>query len=192
MDSQGRTADEVGENDTVDEDATSVVDDFTSWLTGIYDASLTTTFEIGSLAFFRSSGLQPMMEELAKQSEQLEVEVDVVDFSPIEKVPVRTLSASMLLPKQSVNNFRKEIRRRTTAPLPTSGPRVRFERALHWPEPKTSDREHKGPPREGLARAMKAQFALWDIISEDFSRQGMGPTLMSGNTVIDERNFAMM
>lgn len=191
MDSQSLTADEVAEDDTVDEDATSAVDDFTSWLTGIYDASLTTTFEIGSLAFFRSSH-QAMMEDLGKQAEQLEVEVDVVDFSPIENIPVRTLSASMLLPKQSVTNFRKEIRRRTTAPRPTPGPRMRFERGMHGPEPRMSVRTHNGPPRGALVRAMKDQYALWDTISKDFGRQGMGPALMSGNTVIDERNFAML
>lgn len=171
---------------------TSAVDDFISWLAGIYDASLTTTFEIGSLAFFRSSAHEAMMKDLDKQGEELEMEV-AVDFSPIEDIPVRTLSASMLLPKQSVNNFRKEIRRRTSAPRPTSMPRARFERSVHGFESrKLSRRETIGPHREGLWRAMKEQFALWDTISRDLCRQGMGPALMSGNTVVDERNFAMM
>lgn len=156
---------------------------------------MTTTFEIGSLAFFRSATHQEMMKQSGEQSgePEVEVEVDVVDFSPIENIPMRTLSASMFLPKQSVVNFRREIRRRASTPHPTSIPRTRFDHTnRRFRSRKVSFWEPSYPQREKVAHAMKEQFALWDTISKDLCRQGTGPTLMSGNTVINERNFAMM
>jgi hypothetical protein len=151
-----------------------------------------TTFEMGSLAFFRSSSHEAMMDGLMAETSGLDVEVDVVNYSPMENIPVRTVSASMFLPKQGVANFRKEIRRRTTAPRPTAGPRVRVEGWTHRAHDGGGSPKGDSLIRERLARAMKEQYAFWDTISKDLCRQGTGPALMSGHTVIDERNFAMI
>lgn len=134
------------------------------------------------------------MPGLSKNGDDVEMEVDAGNFSPIENIPVRTVSASMFVPKQSVNKFREEIRRRTSTPHPTSMPRLRSERGAQRTESKGMAKSHDIyiQRSEGLARVMKDQFALWETISRDFCRQGRGPALMSGNTVIDERNFAML
>lgn len=34
-------------------------------------------------------------------------------------------------------------------------------------------------------------LSFWEIVSVDFERQDAIPGLLSGNTVVDERNFAM-
>lgn len=192
MASQNLAADEDEEAEDDVEEAPSAIDDFITWLAGLYDASLMTTFEMGSLAFFRSSSHEAMMDGLMAETSGLDVEVDVVVPSPMEHIPVRTVSASMFLPKHGAANFRREIRRRTTAPRPTPGPRVRVDGWTHRAHDGSGSPKVDGLVRERLGRAMREQYAFWDIISKDLYRQGTGPALMSGHTVIDERNFAMI
>lgn len=141
-------------------------------------------FEIGSSAFFRSSSHQTLVDHLDI--------TDSLDGGQIQDAPVHTLSASMFLPRQSVWNFRRDLRRRASPPDPTPGPRS------HASQRKSShlfNKQHAEKMRQrrsDLERMMRPQFALWNHISEEFCKQGSGPGLMSGNTVIDERNFAMM
>lgn len=124
--------------------------------------------------------------------DKADIAPEAADFSPIEDTPVRTLSASMFLPKQSVWNFRREHRRRATAPFPTPGPLPRLVVGRNGLGVQDHGQGASTPPRVELGMVMRDQYALWDMISRDFGRQGAGPALMSGNTVIDERNFALM
>lgn len=159
----------------IDDDGTgSLAEAFTTWLMGFCEGSiLYPTFELGSLAFFRSPGHQALMDHLTTLSTKL-------PQSPVDDVPVHSLSASMFLPKQSVWNFRKKMTRYATL-QPTPAP---------VPAPMTG---HMIPPtRRDVATAMEEQFALWDQLAEDITRQSDSPGLKSGNTVIDERNFALM
>lgn len=160
----------------------SLAEAFTSWLTNICEASLTPNFEIGSLAFFRSPSHQALIEHLDTTD-------DMLDYSHIEDTPVHTLSASMFLPKQSIWNFR-----RMSPPYPTPNPEAPVGWKRHGHRSRTERRmlSKDWSRRIELARMMQAQHTLWRTISEDFCRQGSGPSLMSGNTVIDERNFSLM
>jgi mannosyltransferase len=99
------------------DDTASLADSFTVWLLEMSEGS----FELGSLAFFRSSNHKALMNHLQQvNSARL--------CSPVEKVPAHSLSASILLPKQSVWNFRKMMPRHATLrPSPTVYARYKQE-----------------------------------------------------------------
>lgn len=151
-------------------DAESVSDSFTGWLLDICEGSIYPTFELGSLAFFRSPGHQALMDHLDDLS-------DI--YSPVEDVPAHSLSASMFLPKQSVWNLRKKLTRHAIL-QPTPAPVI------------TAQEYVKAAHQDMMATAMAKQFALWNHMAQDLSRQSISPGLKSGNTVIDERNFALL
>ena len=164
----------------MDDDHTSrLAEAFTAWLIGFCESSLYPAFELGSLAFLRSPGHQALMRHL-------ETFTGTLLGTPVDDVPVYSLSASMFLPKQSVWNFRKKIPRQATlqpTPTPASIPE-------HAPW-------HGTPPPQddvavAMAMAMEEHFALWDQLAQDLTRQADAPGLKSGNTVIDERNFVLM
>lgn len=161
------------QGDFEDDDETgSLAEAFTGWLMGLCECcSLYATFELGSLAFFRSPGHQALMDHLDTMGETL-------SQSPVDDVPVHSLSASMFLPKQSVWNFRKKMTRHVTLqPTPAPAPMARHMML---------------PIRRDFSTGMEKQFALWNQLAQDITRQSDSPGLMSGNTVIDERNFELL
>jgi mannosyltransferase len=170
-----------GKPDRMDDDHTSqLAEAFTAWLVGSCESSLYPAFELGSLAFLRSPGHQALMRHL-------ETSTGTLLGTPVDDVPVYSLSASMFLPKQSVWNFRKKILRHATLqPTPTPASSMPAHTPWHGTPPPQDD------VAVAMAMAMEEQFALWDQLAQDMTRQADGPGLKSGNTVIDERNFVLM
>lgn len=167
-------------------DAGSLTEAFTSWLSGIYEYGLYPTFEIGSLAFFRSPNHVAFFDHLDSAGE----------FSRrrAEDVPIHTLSASMFLPKQSVWNFRKRVSRfNPSPPDPTPDPDPK-----HRGVEANSTSSIRGCKKESAALAGAMQEAAeailkqWEKLAGEFGRQNAVPGLRSGNTVIDERNFVLL
>ncbi|KAG5980383.1 hypothetical protein E4U55_004093 [Claviceps digitariae] len=169
----------------MDEIASAPAEAFTSWLRTFGALSDVPKFEIGSLGFFRSYSHQVLLEhfdELGSQHDE-----------GLRDMLVPSISASIFLPQKSVWNFRQKDRSLPHPPLST-------------PEPKPKMWHLRSNPVRNDARlkltryisslgndfdALKEQFAIWDVIAEDFERQEAIPGLRSGNTVIDERNFAL-
>ncbi|KAF7544454.1 hypothetical protein G7Z17_g9935 [Cylindrodendrum hubeiense] len=175
------------DEDSVDESdymISLLAEAFTSWLSGIYESSLYPTFEIGSLALFRSPHHAAFFDHLDSAGA-------FYDHSS-KDVPVHTLSASMFLPKQSVWNFGKRASRhrahqedRPSQPQETPDRDINVQDSAQ-PE-STSSVEFSGDAEEMMATFL----ACWEQLARDFERQEAIPGLMSGNTVIDERNFAL-
>ncbi|PNY19949.1 mannosyltransferase KTR3 [Tolypocladium capitatum] len=177
--------DEAGDEDEVGSPAEA----FASWLGGIFKSSLSPQFEIGSLAFFRSQSHQALFEHLDKAG-------DFYYHGPRD-MSTPTLSASMFLPQKSVLHFRKRAEngyaRGPSPPDSTPKPQlklVRIARDLHagmiaMGTPKKT--QEPGPQQ--LSEVMAGMLAWWEALSRDFERQGGIPGLISGNTVIDDRNF---
>lgn len=150
------------------DDTASLADLFTTWLLDMYEGS----FELGSLAFFRSPNHKALMNHLHEVN-------SAQPCSPVENVPAHSLSASILLPKQSVWNFRKKMTRHATLPpTPTADP--------HHIE------EQRHPVTDRGAQlfyieAMRDQLQFWETVVADMYRQSAEPSLLSGFTVIDDR-----
>ncbi|KAH7129991.1 nucleotide-diphospho-sugar transferase [Dactylonectria estremocensis] len=172
------------ENDEGDDMISSLAEAFTSWLSGIYENSLYPTFEIGSLALFRSPNHAAFFDHLDSAGA-------FYDHSSSE-VPLHTLSASMFLPRQSVWNFSKGIlRHRAHQADRPSQPKETPERDINVlgsirPE-STGAAGSPDATKEMMARVL----AYWEQMARDLERQEAIPGLRSGNTVIDERNFAL-
>ncbi|KAM0254676.1 hypothetical protein ACHAQJ_006526 [Trichoderma viride] len=179
-----------------DEDTASPAEAFASWLSNMYKTGLegiSPTFDIGSLSFFRSQSHQDLFNHLDA----------IGDFysRPLRDMAVPTMSASMFLPQKSVWNYRKRDARHANWPSPpehTQKPKLKgFELKLGFnlrgknrmigPQRRDSIREQERNPAESMAE----RFALWDLMAEDLSRQDAIPSLQSGHTVIDERNFSL-
>ncbi|KAF7544060.1 hypothetical protein G7046_g9865 [Stylonectria norvegica] len=173
--------DKVEAMDKEDVDTGSLADAFTSWLSGIYESSPSPTFEIGSLAFFRSPSHLAFFDHLDSAGEFY--------YKRAKSVPVHTLSASMFLPRQSVWNFRtRESRYPANWPsLPDPTPDPEFDLQDVGAD-STSSVVPLGDPVEALTARLKQ----WELMAQDFGRQESIPGLLSGNTVIDERNFAAL
>lgn len=116
-----------------------------------------------------------------------------------EVMSVPTLSTSMFLPQKSVSKFRNKAARHTSYPSPpefTPDPeveiglnkviarRVNVDGELEWLSAVQLQPKHP-------EQRMKEKLALWELMAQDLSRQDIVPGLRSGNTVIDERNFAL-
>lgn len=178
------------------EDTGSASEAFASQLSNMYKTGLegiSPTFDIGSLSFFRSKSHQDLFNHLDA----------IGDFysRPLRDMAVPTMSASMFLPQKSVWNYRRRDARhahRPSLPEYTQRPKARgYELNLGFnlrgknrmvgPQRRDSFREQERNPDENMAE----RFALWDLMARDLSRQDAIPSLQSGHTVIDERNFSM-
>lgn len=143
-------------------------------MTGISGSSLYPTFEIGSLAFFRSENHIAFVDHLGSGSN--------LGHDQVGDVSLSSLSASLMLPKQSVWNFHS---------LPRHGPSP----AQATPYPKSSANANidsvswmvwSYDPME----AKTALLADWDVIIQDLMQQAEKPGLKSGRTtVLDEGNL---
>lgn len=136
---------------------------FSSWLVEICGSTLHPNFELGSLAFLRSPSHQALLHHF-----------EDAPYTPIDDVPVHSLSASMFLPKQSVWNFRRKLH--TEPPAPTPAP-DRDMTVFDW-----GSITH---------RVMEAYHAHWDLLAADFASHSKDPKTNLGHTAIDERNFLM-
>lgn len=166
------------DDDGDDEDSGSLAEAFTSWLSGIYESNLYPTIEIGSLAFFRSPNHLALFDHLDSAGDFY--------YRRVEDVPIHTLSASMFLPRQSVWSFRRRETRHRQPRRPEPTPDPDFN--LHGVE---ADPGNSMTAQDDVKEAMEARLAQWELLALDLERQEGIPGLMSGNTVIDERNFAL-
>lgn len=184
----GVLQDETGDED--EDEMSSPAEAFASWLGGIFKSSLSPQFEIGSLAFFRSQSHQALFEHLDKAG-------DFYYRGPRD-MSTPTLSASMFLPQKSVLHFRKRAgngyaRGRPSPPDSTPKPQLKLvgvARDFHagMLAMETSKKTQEPGPRQ-LSEALAEMLAWWELLSRDFERQGGIPSLISGNTVVDDRNF---
>ncbi|UNI17993.1 hypothetical protein JDV02_004294 [Purpureocillium takamizusanense] len=158
-----------------------------SWLSGLYKGRLTPAFEIGSLAFLRSHGHQVLLDHLDK--------ADGLYPGGPHETSTPTISATIFLPQKSVLRLRKRERRCPSPPDSTPEPDIDIDffslgggsgaGAAHVAS-RVQQRRAKGP-----GKTMADLFAFWELVVQDFVRQGGMPGLRSGNTVIDERNFVL-
>jgi mannosyltransferase len=129
--------------------------------------SLCPNCETGSLAFLRSSDHRVLVAYPAPIGTTAHS-----DFA--EDFHAHTPSAITSLLRQGVWNFREkifhhEVQTSMWLPFQPQAP--------------------AGSPREA---AMLEQLYRWSHIAQDFLRQSISPGLQSGNTVVDERNFALL
>ena len=173
------------------DEVSSSAEALASWLGGIFRSSLSPHFEIGSLAFFRSGSHQALFEHLDKAG-------DFYYRGPRD-MSTPTLSASMFLPQKSVLRLRKRARNgyargRPSPPDSTPEPQLNFIRTVRDVHAGMLALESSGnlgqlqKPQQ-LSQAVAEMLARWELLSRDFQRQGGTPSLISGNTVIDDRNF---
>lgn len=106
---------------------------------------------------------------------------------------VPTISQSIGQPRKSVwSRLRKRDFRYVTRPSaaePTVESNTNVRRNLM---PVVKQDVHSKVPSNDRVLTMTDQFDFWEFVAMDFDRQDSIPSLRSGNTVIDERNFAMM
>ncbi|KAG6010215.1 hypothetical protein E4U21_007692 [Claviceps maximensis] len=174
-----------GSRAVIDEIASAPAEAFTSWLRTFGALSDVPKFEIGSLGFFRSYSHQVLLEHFDELSSQHD--------EGLRDMLVPSISASIFLPQKSVWNFRQKDRSLPHPPDSTPEPQPKL-----WHLKRNSVRnDARLKPiryRSSLRNdfdALKEHFAVWDAIVEEFDRQEAIPGLRSGNTVIDERNFAL-
>ncbi|KAG5930036.1 hypothetical protein E4U42_003197 [Claviceps africana] len=160
----------------MDEMASGPAEAFTSWLWTFGASSDIPKFEIGSLSFFRSYNHQVLLEHFDELSSQHD--------EGLRDMLVPSISASIFLPQKSLWNFRQK--ERSLPHLPDSTPKPK-PMLCHLGRQKLRYKSSLGNDLD----ALNEQFAVWDVIAEDFARQEAIPGLRSGNTVIDERNFAL-
>ena len=158
----------------------------TPWLSSIYKSGPSPSFDVGALAFFRSQSHQVLLDHLDETSNLYE--------GGLDDTLVPTISASMFLPQKSVWNFRHKDGRATRPrpPESTAEPRMRLWRRLKRPS-QGPGVQHRSvwPSRYVQRNSMAEWLAIRDLMAQDLQRQNQIPRLRSGNTVVDERNFAL-
>ncbi|KAG6110130.1 hypothetical protein E4U14_002927 [Claviceps sp. LM454 group G7] len=169
----------------VEETVSSPAEAFTSWLRTFGALSDMPKFEIGSLGFFRSYSHQVLLEHFDESGSQHD--------EGLRDILVPSISASIFLPQKSVWNFRQKNRSLPHPPDSTPQPKLKLWHLMR----KTAQHDVRAKPTRYISTprtetdALKEQFAIWDVIAEEFDRRDATPGLRSGNTVIDERNFAL-
>ncbi|KAF4121415.1 hypothetical protein GMORB2_1822 [Geosmithia morbida] len=166
-----------------DDDITwTLAEEFKFWLVSLCEDNWSGgAFELGFLAFLRSPGHEAFMDHLGMIVKLGSKPVDIDAF------PAHTISASMLLPKQSVRNFRRGVSRcyKTGSPTTLPGKTEQAETAA------VASAASSGTAT-AVVTAMEVQLAKWDQLAQDILRQSSCPGLRSGNTVIDERSFSLV
>ncbi|KAJ4321208.1 hypothetical protein N0V84_005455 [Fusarium piperis] len=143
-------------------------------MTEISGSNLYPTFEIGSLAFFRSEKHIAFVDHLGSASN--------LAHQQVADVPLSSLSASLMLPKQSVWNFRSRLGHGPSpaqaTPYPQSSANANIDSisGMVW----------NYDPIE----AKTALLADWEVVVQDLRQQAEKPGLKSGRTtVLDEGNL---
>ncbi|KAI5459391.1 nucleotide-diphospho-sugar transferase [Mariannaea sp. PMI_226] len=164
-------------NDGGDDMVSSLAEALTSWLSGIYQSSLYPAFEIGSLAFFRSPNHMLFFDHLDSAGDFY--------YNNFRDIPP-------VLPKQSILNLRKKDGRyrarhehRPCQPMATIDPDMSASSIK-------MDSAGNAASISDANQIMPAWLIVWEMMARDFERQEAIPGLMSGNTVIDDRNFALV
>ncbi|RDA89689.1 hypothetical protein CP533_5253 [Ophiocordyceps camponoti-saundersi (nom. inval.)] len=157
-----------------EKDVGSPIEVLAARLGSVYRNSLWPTFEVGSLTFLRSRSHQALLKHL-DHSDAL-----------LDNGGTPTLSASLFLPQKSVLHFRKGEKHLTQdadGPQSTGKPKFSLVRVV----------------RDGLARNESLQRRVqaltaerWELMANDFGRQGNMPGLRSGNTVVDDLTFMIL
>jgi mannosyltransferase len=153
---------------------------FASWLADIHGNSLSPTFEIGSLSFFRSLNHFAFFDHLDNAGD--------FQFRRVDDAPLHSLSANMFLPRESVWNFRTmETKLRSQ----NDGEDTRAERQYSEKCMNNFDNSNlngsaklKGDAHEAMAALLKA----WDLMARDVGVQSKSPKLISGNTWMGKMN----
>lgn len=164
----------MSRNGEVDEGASSFSVCFASWMTEISGSNLYPTFEIGSLAFFRSENHIAFVDHLGSESN--------LGHHQVGDVSLGSLSASLMLPKQSVWNFPNHLGHGPSpaqaTPYPESSANANID-SVSW-------MVWSYDPME----AKTALLADWEVIIQDLMQQAEKPGLKSGRTtVLDEGNL---
>ncbi|KAM0358103.1 hypothetical protein ACHAP4_005103 [Fusarium culmorum] len=153
---------------------------FASWLADIHGSSLSPSVEIGSLAFFRSLNQVAFFDHLDNAGD--------FQFRRVGDAPLHSLSASMLLPRESVWNFRtKEIKLGSQH----DGEHTQAERQyseMCMNNFDTSNLNGSAKSKGGAYEAMTALFKVWDLMAQDVGAQSKSPKLISGNTWMGKMN----
>lgn len=143
-------------------------------MTELSGSNLYPTFEIGSLAFFRSENHIAFVDHLGSASSLAHHQVD--------DVPLSSLSASLMLPRQSVWNFRSHLGHGPSpaqaTPYPESSANANVD-SVRWMTRSYDPMESK-----------TALLADWEVVIQDLMQQAEKPGLKSGRTtVLDEGNL---
>ena len=179
-------------DEDMDNETSPLAEMLASWLGSIYDTGLSPSTVMGSLAYFRSPGHQALLEHLDSAGDLYSEQV--------QSIPINSLSATMFLPRKSVWSLSKleaQAGSYPTLPDPTADPELWLEDAeavMVDSDMRTEmqfDRMALQQPGVMLP-LMKEVLSRWDVMARDLGRQDGIPGLRSGNTVIDERNFAML
>lgn len=109
---------------------------------------------------------------------------------------IPSISASMVVPMRNLWNFRARASRYVSRSQWTEClPGMSDERSswILGTSKRATDLVAMGRDTlsEAHGRTMGDQLSFWEIVSVDFERQDAIPSLRSGNTVIDDRNFVM-
>ena len=171
----------------IDDNTNSLAEASARWSHTFRARGSSSNFNIGSHSFLRSHGHRALLDHLDRYQSQPQ--------DGLRDMMVPTISASMFLPQKSVWAFRhkdKDVATRPERPDSTPEPKLRLWHRMRKQVKSSSSRvkHHSSSWRDGQ-HALRDRFALWDMIAEDFIRQETIPGLQSGNTVIDERNFAL-
>ncbi|KAF4344512.1 mannosyltransferase [Fusarium beomiforme] len=173
-----RSRDEtVHDNDTKDEaeEANWIGGSFATWLSQVYGNSLYPTFDIGSLAFFRSPHHIAFFDHLDRAGD--------FQYRRIDDVPVHSLSASMFLPRESVWNFHtKDIQIRTQLGLKPTGVGASADGYQHIVDHENTDSGNSVKDKDDAEEEKKSIHESWESMTPDVSEQSGNPHLISGNT----------
>ncbi|RGP79648.1 hypothetical protein FLONG3_2202 [Fusarium longipes] len=153
---------------------------FASWLADIHGNSLSPTFEIGSLSFFRSLNHVAFLDHLDNAGD--------FQFQRVDDAPLHSLSASIFLPRESVWNFRTmETKLRSQH----DGGNTRAERQYSEKCMNNFDNSNLNGSAKSKGDAHEAMMALleaWDLMARDVGAQSKSPKLISGNTWMGKMN----
>ncbi|KAG8350717.1 hypothetical protein FVEN_g11138 [Fusarium venenatum] len=153
---------------------------FASWLADIHGNSLSPSFEIGSLAFFRSLNQVAFFDHLDN--------VGDFQFWRVGDAQLHSLSASMSLSEESVWNFRTK---ETQLSSQHDGEHTQTERRYSEKCMNNFDNSNLNGSANSKGDACEAMTALlkaWDLMAQDVGAQSKSPKLISGNTWMGRMN----
>ncbi|GKU01662.1 glycosyltransferase family 15 [Fusarium langsethiae] len=153
---------------------------FASWLADIHGNSLSPSFEIGSFGFFRSLNQVALFDHLDNAGD--------FQFRRVGDAPLHSLSASMLLPRDSVWNFRtKETKLCSQHDSEHTRAERRYsEKCMNNFD--TSNLDDSAKSKGDACEAMTALLKAWDLMAQDVGAQSKSPKLISGNTWMGKMN----
>ncbi|EWG42473.1 hypothetical protein FVEG_04266 [Fusarium verticillioides 7600] len=157
------------------EGASRIGGSFATWLSEVYGSSLYPTFDIGSLAFFRSPHHAAFFHHLDSAGD--------FQYRRIDAVPVHSLSASMFLPRESVWNFgTKNMQLRTQLTIQPTGVGAIPDGDQSIAGYEITDSGNSVKHESDAEEEKKSFHENWESMTPDVSEQSENPHLISGNT----------